>query len=92
MTKRTTRRFSPENKEQCVERGVTSGQLKSWHLELLAVGSASALAQSKAKAAELAQLRRDEKRVKGENEVIRVGESAKGATGSSPPANAFFDQ
>lgn len=94
MTKRTRRRFTPEYKEQAVARlsepgvtyaslsaelGVTSGQLKSWHLELLAAGSASALAQRKAEASELAQLRRDNKRLKEENEVMRK-------------ASAFFAQ
>ena len=69
MTKQTRRRFTPEYKEQAVTRlsedgvtysslsgelGVTSGQLKSWHLEQLAAGSAAALAQSKVEAAELA--------------------------------------
>ena len=69
MTKRTRRRFTPEYKEQSVARlseegmshaslagesGVTSGQFKTWHIELLAAGSAAALAQSKAEAAELA--------------------------------------
>ena len=86
MVKQTRRRFTPEYKEQAVARlsedgvtyarlagelGVTSGQLKSWHLELLAAGSAAALAHSKAEAAELAQLRRDNKRLKEENEVMR---------------------
>ena len=69
MTKQTRRRFTAEYKEQSVARlsedgvtfasragdlGVTSGQLKSWYLELLAAGSAAALALSKAEAAELA--------------------------------------
>ena len=53
------------------ELGITSGQLKTWHLELLAAGSATAIAQTKAEAAELAQLRRDVKRLKEENEVMR---------------------
>ena len=59
MTKQTRRHFTPEYKEQAVARlsedgvtyaslavelGVTPGQLKSWHLELLAAGSAAALA------------------------------------------------
>ena len=88
MTKPMRRRFTREHKEQAVARlsedgvtyaslagelGVTAGQLKSWHLELLAAGSAAALAQSKAEAAELAQLRRDNKRLKEENEVMRKG-------------------
>ena len=86
MTKKTRRRFAPEYKEQAVARlsepgvtyaslsaelGITSGQLKAWHLELLVAGSATAIAQTKAEAAELAQLRRDVKRLKEENEVMR---------------------
>ncbi len=86
MTRKTRRRFTPEYKEQAVARlsetgvtyaslsaelGITSGQLKTWHLELLAAGSATAIAQTKAEAAELAQLRRDVKRLKEENEVMR---------------------
>ena len=85
-TKKTRRRFTPEYKDQAVARlsevgvtctslaaelEVTSGQRKSWHLELLAAASVAALAQSKAEAAELAQLRRDNKRLKEENEVMR---------------------
>ena len=42
-----------------IQLGITSGQLKTWHLELLAAGSATAIAQTKAEATELAQLRRD---------------------------------
>jgi transposase len=53
------------------ELGITSGQLKTWHLELLAAGSATAIAQTKAEATELAPLRRDVKRLKEENEVMR---------------------
>ena len=94
MTKKTRRRFTPEYKEQAVARlseagvtyaslsaelGITSGQLKTWRLELLAAGSATAIAQTKAEAAELAQLRRDNKRLKEENEVMRK-------------ASAFFAQ
>ncbi|QFT29506.1 Transposase [Labrenzia sp. THAF82] len=94
MTKQTRRRFTPEYKEQGVARlsedgvtyaslagelGVTSSQLKSWHLELLAAGSAAALAQSQVEAAELTQLRCDNKRLKEENEVMRK-------------ASAFFAQ
>ena len=86
MTKQARRRFAPEYKEQAVaclsedcvayashagELGVTSRQLKSWHLELLAAGSAAALTQSRAEAAEPVQLRRDNKRLKEENEVMR---------------------
>ncbi len=86
MTKKTRRRFTPEYKEQAVARlsepgvncaslsaelGITTGQLKTWHLELLAAGSAMAIAQTKTEAAALAQLRRDVKRLKEENEVMR---------------------
>jgi transposase len=84
LTKKTRRRFTPEYKEQAVARlsepgvtyaslsaelGITSGQLKGWHLELLAAGSATAIAETKAEAAELAQLRRDNKRLKESEEV-----------------------
>ena len=51
--------------------GGKSGQLKTWRLELLAAGPATAIAQTKAEAAELAQLRRDNRRLKEENEVMR---------------------
>lgn len=47
------------------EFGITSGQLKTRHLELLVAGSATAIAQTKS---ELAQLRRDVKRLTEENE------------------------
>ena len=80
MTKQTRRRFSPECKEQSVARlsepgathssvaaalGVTPTQLKTCRLEL--------------EAAELAQLRRDNKRLTEEVEVLRK-------------ASAFFAQ
>ncbi len=94
MTKQTRRRFSPEYKEQAVARlsepgatqasvageiGVTATQLKAWRLELEAAGSATAIATQKAEAAELAQLRRDNKRLREEVEVLRK-------------ASAFFAQ
>ena len=77
MTKKTRRRFTPEYKEQAVARlsepgvtcaglsaelGITSGKLKTWRLELLAAGSATAIAQTKTEATELARLRRDNTR------------------------------
>ena len=80
MTKRVRRRFSPEYKEQAVARlsepgagygivaaelGVTATQLKTWKLELDAAGSAAAIAAQRGEAAELSQLRRDNKRLKG---------------------------
>ena len=84
MTKQTRRRFSPEYKEQSVARlsepganssvaaelGVTPTQLKTWRLELEAAGSAAATAAQKAEAA-LVQLRRDNKRLTEEVEVLR---------------------
>ncbi|MEM8821032.1 MAG: transposase [Pseudomonadota bacterium] len=94
MTKRVRRRSTPEYKEQAVARlsdpgatygavaadlGLTATQLKSWKLELNAVGSAAAIAAQKAEAAELSQLRRDNKRLKEEVEVLRK-------------ASAFFAQ
>ena len=94
MTKRVRRRFSPEYEEQAVARlsepgasygivaaelGVTATQLKTWKLELDAAGSAAAIAAQRAEAAELSQLRRDNKRLKEEVEVLRK-------------ASAFFAQ
>ena len=63
MTKKTRRRFTPEYKEQAVARlsepgvtyaslsgelGITSGQLKTWHLELLAAGSNPTISRASA--------------------------------------------
>lgn len=94
MKNQTRRRFSPEYKEQSVARlsepgathssvaaelGVTPTQLKTWRFELEAVGSGAAVATQQAAAAELAQLRRDNKRLKEEVEVLRK-------------ASAFFAQ
>ena len=84
MTKQTRRLFSPEYKERSVAQlsepgarhssvaaglGVTPTQLKTWRLELEAAGSAAASAVQKAQAAELAQLRRDNKRLTEKVEV-----------------------
>ena len=86
MTKKTRRRFSAEFKEQAVARlaeagatyssvagelELTVGQLKSWHLEQLAAGSEKAIAARQSESAELAQLRKENKRLKEENEVMR---------------------
>ena len=94
MTKQTRRRFSPEYKEQSVARlseagathssvaaelGITPTQLKTWRLQLEAAGSVAAMATQKAEADELAQLRRDNKRLTEEVEVLRK-------------ASAFFAQ
>ena len=57
----------------------TPTQLKTWRLELEAAGSAAATAAQKAEAAELVQLRRDNKRLTEEVEVLRK-------------ASAFFAQ
>ena len=82
------RRFSPEYKDQSVARlsepgathssvaaelGVTPTQLKTWRLELEAAGSAAATAAQKAEAAELVQLRRDNKRLAEEVEACLSG-------------------
>ncbi len=94
MTKQTRRRFLPEYKEQALARlsepgatysgvaaelGVTPTQLKTWRLELEAAGSTPAIERQRAETAELVQLRRDNKRLKEEVEVLRK-------------ASAFFAQ
>ena len=50
---------------------ITPTQLKTWRLELEAAGSATAIATQKATAAELAGLRRENKKLKEEVEVLR---------------------
>ena len=94
MSKQVRLRFSPDYKEQSVARlseagatcsgvaaelGITPTQLKTWRLELEAAGSATAIATQKAAAAELTELRLDNKRLKEEVEVLRK-------------ASAFFAQ
>ncbi len=94
MSKGPRRRFTREFKEQVVARlsmpgatqagvahelGITSSQLKSWRLELEAAGSVEAIRRQKAEAAELAELRRENRRLKEEVEVLRK-------------ASAFFAQ
>ena len=54
------------------ELGVTPTQLKTWRFKLEAARSAAASAVQEAEAAELAQLRRDNKRLTEEVEVLRV--------------------
>jgi transposase-like protein len=61
------------------ELGITSSQLKGWRLELEAAGSVEAIRRQKAEAAELAELRRENRRLKEEVEVMRK-------------ASAFFAQ
>ena len=83
---RTRRRFTSEFKTEAVrlleesgrplqaiaeELGVHANQLRTWRNEHLAAGSAEALARQKAEAAELARLRRENKRLERENEVLR---------------------
>ena len=83
---RTRRRFTSEFKTEAVrlleesgrplqavaeELGVHPNQLRTWRNEHLAAGSAEALARQKAEAAELARLRRENKRLEQENEILR---------------------
>ena len=82
----TRRRFTPEFETEAVklleesgrplqavaeELGVRANQLRGWRIEQLAAGSAEALARQKAEAAELARLRRENKRLEQENEILR---------------------
>ena len=59
--------------------GVTMSQLKTWRLEIQAAGSAEALARQKSDAAELARLKRENKRLEEDNEILQK-------------ASAFFAQ
>ncbi len=94
MSKGTRRWFSPEYKERSVaglsepgatlvgvaaKFGITPTQLKTWRLELEAAGSATAIATQKAVAAESAEFRLENKKLKEEVEVWRK-------------ASAFFAQ
>ena len=84
--KRKRRRFTAEFKAEAVQRlleggkglgevatelGLSPGQLGAWRNEHLAAGSAEALARQKAEAAELARLRRENKRLEEEVEILR---------------------
>ena len=84
MTKKTRRRYTAEFKAAAVTRldepgetlssvaqalGVAATQVK--RLEQQAAGSAEAVARRKVEAAELQQLRRDNKRLQEENEILR---------------------
>src|SRR5689334_21426460 len=51
--------------------GVHANQLRGWPNERLAAGTAEALARQKAEAAELARLRRENKRLEQENEILK---------------------
>ncbi len=84
--KRTRRRFTVEFKAEAVKRllesgkglsevatelGLSPGQLGGWRNEHLAAGSAEALAQRKAEQAELQRLKRENKRLEEEVEILR---------------------
>jgi transposase len=83
MTKKTRRRYTAEFKAAAVARLDSPGetlssvaqalatQVKTWRLEQQAAGSAEAVARRRAEAAELQQLRRDNKRLQEENEILR---------------------
>ena len=84
--KRTRRRFTAEFKAQAVQRlleggrgpsevatelGLSPGQLSSWRTEHLAVGSAEASALRKAEQAEVQRLKRENKRLEEEVEILK---------------------
>jgi transposase len=83
--KRTRRRFMAEFKAEAVKRleggkglsevatelGLSPGQLSTWRNEHLAAGSAEALAARKAEQAELQRLKRENKRLEEEVEILR---------------------
>jgi transposase-like protein len=84
--KRTRRRFTAEFKAEAVKRlldggkglsevatelGLSPGQLSGWRNEHLAAGSAEALVRQKAEAAELQRLKRENKRLEEEVEILR---------------------
>src|ERR671927_406315 len=84
--KQTRRRFTAEFKAQAVERlldggrgltevatelGISPGQLSGWRNEHLAAGSAEALAARKAEQAELQRLKRENRRLEEEVEILR---------------------
>lgn len=94
MASKPRRRFTAEYKTEAVARlstpgamltsvakelGISATQLKSWWLEREAAGSAAALARQQAEAAELQHLRRENRRLQEENEILRK-------------ASAFFAQ
>jgi transposase len=53
------------------ELGLSTGQLSSWRTEHLAAGSAEALALRKAEQAEMQRLRRENKRLEEEVEILK---------------------
>ena len=83
--RRTRRRFTAEFKAQAVKRlledgkglsevatelGLSPGQLSAWRTEHLAAGSAAALAARKAEQAEVQRLKRENKRLEEEVEIL----------------------
>ncbi|WP_237400864.1 transposase [Rhodovulum sulfidophilum] len=106
MSRQPRRHFAAEFKEQAVARlskpgasqtsvarelGVTPSQLKGWRPELAAAGSAEAIRRQQAEAADLAELHRENRRLREEVEVMRKSEQVN-AMRSSEPVNAFFAQ
>ena len=84
--RRTRRRFTAEVKTQAVKRllengkglsevatelGLSPGQLSAWRNEHLAAGSAEALAARKAEQAEMQRLKRENKRLEEEVEILK---------------------
>ena len=84
--KRTRRRFTAEFKAEAVKRlleggkglsevatelGLSPGQLGGWRDEHLAAGSAEALVRQKAEQAELQRLKRENKRLEEEVEILK---------------------
>ena len=57
--------------EVATELGLSTGQISTWRTEHLAAGSAEALVQRKAEEAEMQRLRRDNKRLEEENQILR---------------------
>lgn len=84
--RRTRRRFAAEFKVEAVKRlleggrglsevatelGLSPGQLSQWRNEHLAAGSAEALALRKEEQAEVQRLRRENKRLEEEVEILK---------------------
>ena len=84
--RRSRRRFTAEFKAEAVQRlleggrglsevatelGLSPGQLGAWRNEHLAAGSAEALAARKAEQAELQRLKRENRRLEEEVEILR---------------------
>ena len=53
------------------ELGLSTGQISTWCIEQLAAGSAEALAQRKAEEAEMQRLKRENRRLEEENQILR---------------------